>query len=93
LAAIVNDDSSNVPFVDVDSDDHHVCWEQIAEGCMILNMGKNEKVNKHLDGNKCTGFFPLGNPKGAIYRGLVIMSKRPPNHPVHTKGTVMSALQ
>jgi hypothetical protein len=46
-------------------------WDQRAEGCLILNTGKNVKVNKHLDGNKCTGFFPLGESPGGLFIGVV----------------------
>jgi hypothetical protein len=46
-------------------------WDQRAEGCLILNTRKNVKVNKHLDGNKCTGFFPLGESPGGLFIGVV----------------------
>jgi hypothetical protein len=61
------------------------CWDQIAEGCLILNTEKNAKVNKHsTDSNKCTGSLPQGVYLYGWLGGLLIMSERPPpNHPVY----------
>jgi hypothetical protein len=47
--------------------------------------------------NKCIESFLSGNPQGVYLYGRlggpVIMSKRPPNHSVHTECIVMRALQ
>jgi hypothetical protein len=55
------------------------CWDQIVEDCLIPNMEKNVKVNKQVvvsevnkeDGNKCTGFLPLGESPGGLFIGVV----------------------
>jgi hypothetical protein len=44
----------------------------MAEGYLILNTGKNVKVDKQMvgDGNKCVGFLLLRESSGgSIYRG------------------------
>jgi hypothetical protein len=49
---------------------------------------KYEGIEHSGDGNKCTGFILSENPQGVYLQGwlggLVIMSKQPPNHPIHT---------
>jgi hypothetical protein len=40
-----------------------LCWDQIAEGYSIPNIGKKCEGIKHSVGdNKCTGFLPWVNP-------------------------------
>jgi hypothetical protein len=60
------------------------CWDRIAEGYSILNMGKTTKVgqcthdddgyegaNSTMDSSKCIGFLPQGFPQGVyLYRSF-----------------------
>jgi hypothetical protein len=60
---------------------HGKKWKVSITRCAIINA-----LHSPLGESSCGLFI------GAV-RGLVIMFKRPPNHPVHTECTVMRALQ